>query len=65
MNLKFEASGTFEPNEPAFTDFMNEMLAIQRQSFDEDGGMHVVGVQMMIAHQDGQFGVDDLFMPIA
>jgi hypothetical protein len=64
VNLKLEASGTFEPNEPAFTEFMNEMLTIQQQSFDEDGGMHAVGVQMMIGHQEGQFAAEDLFMPL-
>ena len=65
MNINIEVSGTFEPDEPAFTAFVNHFFAVQRQSFDEDGGMHIAGVQMMLAYEEGQFTVDDLMMPVA
>lgn len=65
VGMNISASGTFEPNEPCFTNFMKEAFSIQQESFDEDGGMHAVGVQMMLGYEDGQFVVDDLFMPLA
>ncbi len=65
MNLNIEISGTFEPNEPAWSAFVERFHAVQRQSFDDDGGMHTVGVQMMLAYEEGQFGGEDLMMPCA
>jgi len=63
LNISIEVSGTFEPNEPAFTEFIDHFFAIQKQSFDEDGGMHTAGVQMMLAYDEGQFTVEELMMP--
>lgn len=63
MNINFEASGTFEPDEPTSTAFLKHFYEVQRQSFDDDGGMHAVGAQMMLSYEEGQFGAEDLMMP--
>ena len=42
-----------------------EDLADQmRDADDEDGGMHVVGVQMLVGYEEGQFTADDLFRKV-
>lgn len=64
VGVNIGLSGTFEAIEPAFTDFMNEAFRVQQESFDGDGGMHVVGVQMLLGYEEGQFTVDDLWMPL-
>jgi hypothetical protein len=64
--MKIEFTGTVEwVNHEAMEAFFKEAASSQLQAFDDDGGMHTVGVQMMLGYETGEFVVDDLFMPIA
>ncbi len=56
-------SGTFEPS-PDFWRVVEGWAAVLQQREDEDGGMHAVGVQMLVGYEEGQFTVDDLLMPV-
>ncbi|MCD1264104.1 hypothetical protein B5M44_03945 [Shinella sumterensis] len=58
-----EASGTFTPA-PGFWDVVKDIADRQQRAADEDGGMHTVGVEMLVGYEEGQFTVDDLMMEV-
>ena len=39
---------------------MASLAAKRQQEDDEDGGMHAIGVQMLVGYEEGQFTVDDI-----
>lgn len=53
-------SGTGTPS-PDFWSTVRKLATQIQQADDEDGGMHAVGVQMLVGYEEGQFTVDDLF----
>lgn len=58
--MKYEFEGKFTPA-PDFWKTVKAVAAEIQQNDDEDGGMHVVGVQMLVGYEEGQFAIDDLW----
>lgn len=54
----------FEPTND-WWGFVASLAAKRQQEDDEDGGMHAVGVQMLVGYEEGQFTVDDILGVVA
>lgn len=64
MIAPFSMQGTFTPG-PDFRELVDDLAAKRQQEDDEDGGMHVVGVQMFLGYEEGQFSMDDIMVRLA
>ncbi|MBY5863236.1 hypothetical protein [Rhizobium leguminosarum] len=60
MTERYTIGGTGMAS-PDFWSTVRKLAAQIQQADDEDGGMHAVGVQMLVGYEERQFTVDDLF----
>lgn len=56
-------SGTFKTT-PAIRDWMKGVYAYMQIAQDEDGGMHNVGVEVLLAYEVHGYSIDDLYMRV-
>jgi len=58
-----EATFKFEPT-PDYWRMVEQLAKEFQRAQDDDGGMHVVGVQMLIGYEQGEYSLDDIMMPM-
>lgn len=53
-----------EAGQVAARRFIESIVAQVKRACDEDGGMHNVGAELLVAYETNQFTIDDLMMRV-